>query len=128
MTQLAKQLMCIQMRSGVEIWVEKERVETLQDILTKITGSKFITFDDQTINTADIVGIFAANTMEAHTRRKNGQWQCSVRGEYHDRGEKCECVTEETEYKNLLTWKNRGVKLDTESERRLIVLQAKFKK
>ena len=87
MTKLAKQLLCVCMRNGVQLWHEKERIEKLQSILEKSTGHHFITFDDQTINTADIVGIFSADTMQDLNRRKNGQWQCHV-GTWHDKQNK----------------------------------------
>ena len=92
MTQLAKNLMCVQMRSGVEIWMEQVRVEKLQQVLRNITSHKFVDFDEQTINTADVVGVFNATSMDEHTRRKNGQWKCDS-GEWHDRGAKCECLS-----------------------------------
>jgi hypothetical protein len=91
-TAITKKLMCVQMRSGVEIWVEEERIQKLQTLLDRITGTKFITFDDQTINTADIVGIFLAPTMHDYTRRKNGEWKCQ-NNHWHGRGEKCNCLS-----------------------------------
>ena len=70
MNQLSKKLMCVQMRSGVEIWVEQEKSDRLQSILTGITSSKFVLFEGQTFNTADVVGVFSAETMSDLTRRK----------------------------------------------------------
>lgn len=96
MNELTKKLMCVQMRSGVEIWVEDGKAQRLQDALGMITQSKFIRFEDQTFNTADIVGVFEAKTMSDLTRRKNGEWQCQ-RGQWHGKGEKCECVALNTE-------------------------------
>ena len=90
--EITKNLMCIQMRSGVEIWMEQERAEKLQVVLQEITGSKFIRFDDQTINTADVVGVFSAANMADHTRRKNGEWKCQS-NIWHQRGEKCNCLS-----------------------------------
>jgi hypothetical protein len=88
---LTKKLMCVQMRSGVEIWVENDRAVLLQDILEKITMSKFVRFQDETFNTADVVGVFSAETMAEVTRRKNGAWKCQ-NGTWHDRDEKCACI------------------------------------
>ncbi len=88
--ELSKSLFCVSMRNGVEIWMEQDRIKKLQSILESISGTKFINFDDQTINTADLVGVFAAGTMEDHTRRKNGNWKCAYNF-WHDRGIKCEC-------------------------------------
>jgi len=90
MTQLSKALMCVQMRSGVEMWLEADKAEKLQEVLQGITGSKFIRHEGQTINTADIVGVFTAQTMADHTRRKNGQWKCA-KGAWHDKRQDCEC-------------------------------------
>lgn len=89
--ELTKSLVCIQMRSGVEVWIEANRADNVQATLQAITQSKFIKLDNQTLNTADIVGVFQASTMEAATRRKNGQSQCKE-GSWHDKGEKCDCL------------------------------------
>lgn len=94
MQELSKNLYCIQMRSGVEIWEEKDKVEKLQQVLSTIKSSTFIHFEDQTINSADIVGIFRAETMSDYTTRKNGGWKCK-NGEWHSKGEKCECISRE---------------------------------
>jgi len=90
MNELSKNLMCVQMRSGVEIWLEAEKAETLQKALQGITQSKFVMHEGQTINTADIVGVFFADTMSDHTRRKNGEYQCP-KGTWHTRNQKCDC-------------------------------------
>lgn len=84
--EVSKNLRCILMRSGVEIWAEQEKVATLENILKNLTESKFIGVEGQTINTADISGIFDARAMEEKTRRKNGQWQDND-GDWHNRGE-----------------------------------------
>lgn len=107
MTQLTKNLMCIQMRSGVELWVEGDRVATLQRMLETMSGHKFVNFDNQSINTADVVGIFSASTMEDMKRRKNGQWQCASQT-WHDRGAKCECLP--LEDKKLITSREEAIK------------------
>lgn len=91
MNELSKNLMCISIRNGVELWVEAERVQILQRMLETMVGHKFINFDNQSINTADVVGIFSAETMEDMKRGKNGQWRCRT-GTWHDKYEKCTCV------------------------------------
>lgn len=95
MQELSKNLYCIQMRSGVEIWEEKDKVEKLQQVLSSIKSSTFIHFEDQTINSADIVGIFRAETMSDYSTRKNGSWKCK-QGEWHSKGEKCECLSNQS--------------------------------
>lgn len=94
MNEISKKLMCVQMRSGVEIWVEAEKAERLQDILEHLNQHKFIRFEDQTFNTADVVGVFTASSMSDLTRRKSGAWKCQ-HGEWHDKGEKCGCIGRE---------------------------------
>lgn len=90
MNEVSKSLLCVSMRNGVEMWVEKEKAEKLQEALQRITQSKFIRYEGQTVNTADIVGIFDASTMADLTRRKNGQWKCK-KGEWHESRQDCDC-------------------------------------
>lgn len=90
MNEISKNLMCVQMRSGVEVWLESDRATNLQTTLLNITGSKFIKIDDQIVNTADIVGLFNPKTMADHTHRKNGKWQCSF-NTWHQKNDTCGC-------------------------------------
>lgn len=82
--------MCICMRIGTQLWVERDRVAHLQQLLQQSIGQIFVSFENQTINTADIAGTFSAETMGELTMRKNGTWQCSF-SEWHKRGEDCNC-------------------------------------
>jgi len=82
--ELSKQLMCVSLRNGVELWLENDRVDTLKKILIADKGSKFIMLDNEVINTADIVGIFEAKTMEDVIRRRNGQ--ININGKWYERG------------------------------------------
>lgn len=90
MTELAKQQYIIMMRSGIEKRIDIKTTQRLQKVLQKLETHMFVVIDDElqeTVNTADITGIFAPQTVEAHLRRKRGQWQASD-GSWHDRGEK----------------------------------------
>jgi len=90
MKELSKNLKCIVLRNGIEIWKEEER---LNDLIKKLSFNQkvgFIKIDGELINSADIIGIFSGQTMEDYTRRKNGQWKCKY-GNWHDKGEKCNC-------------------------------------
>ena len=89
MTELTKNLFCILIRGGVEIWREHSEIKKLQELLSAINKSTFVHFGDMTINTADIVGVFDAKTIALHTERKNGRWQCESNF-WHERFEKCE--------------------------------------
>lgn len=84
MNELSKNLKCICLRNGVELWIESERLEKLN----LENAGRFLKIDEEIINTADIVGIFTAQTMEEKTRRKNGDWQCKW-GYWHIRKEEC---------------------------------------
>lgn len=90
MNELSKNLKCIRTKSGIEIWVESERAQNLQDILENLKNHFFVAYEDQTINTAEIEGIFTAKTMDEYTRRRNGEWKCQ-KGEWHTKREKCDC-------------------------------------
>jgi hypothetical protein len=80
--------MCICMRAGAQLWVERDRVANLQPLLQQSTGHIFVSFGNQTINTADIVGIFGAEAIGELTMRKNGKWRCGF-SEWHKRGDDC---------------------------------------
>lgn len=87
-TELSKNLICIQVRSGVEIWVEKERAEVLVGMLTAPNPPQFLKYEGRIINRADIVGVFTAQDMEECTRRKNGQWKCPFNF-WHEKKQEC---------------------------------------
>lgn len=90
MNNLSVGLVCIAMRNGVEVWIEKQKLVELEKILGGIKQSTFLGIEGRTINTADIVGIFTPEDMESNTRRRRGEWQCS-HGAWHGKNEKCEC-------------------------------------
>lgn len=83
--EISKNLVCVLMRGGVEVWIEKEKLEPLIDLLEK---KRFVKVEDRIINTADISGIYPASDLEDMKRRKNGEWQCKW-GHWHNRGEVC---------------------------------------
>ena len=91
MTELSKNLVCILMRSGVEIWVEADRAESLKKQIEGASSSMFVRYEEQFINTADISGIYTANVMGDLTRKKNGEYKCSF-NKWHSRQTKCECA------------------------------------
>lgn len=92
MNEITKNLKCLMLRNGVEIWAEAIRFDNLSANLQGSQKIGFVKIDDNLVNAADIVGIFTPEAMEALTRRKNGQWKCSY--EYwHDRNNRCDCAT-----------------------------------
>lgn len=100
-TELSKNLVCIMIRNGPQIWVEKARAENMIAILASPNAPKFVKYEDRLINSADVVGIYTAGDMEDYTRLRNGGWKCN-KGEWHDRGTKCACWTEEQQWKRKL--------------------------
>lgn len=88
--ELSTNLMCVQFRSGVEIWLEKDRADKLQKVLLE-GKNQFIEYDGQVLNRADIVGVFDANTMVEATKRKNGEWKCN-KGVWHQKFQDCGCT------------------------------------
>lgn len=96
MNDLAKNLRCLILRNGVEIWKEHERLENLSKELVGGQRVGFIRIDDELVNAADIVGIFTPQTMDELTKRKNGYWKCES-GKWHARLKKCECANDTKE-------------------------------
>ncbi len=88
---LSKNLMCVRTRSGIEFWMEKENARLFQDILKGLTQSTFLEIEGESVNTADLEGVFSAGRIEILTRHKNGQWKCKF-GIWHERSERCDCV------------------------------------
>lgn len=82
-TEVSKNLMCICIRGGIEIWVEKEKID---QIIKLWEERKIFTIEGNVINPADISGIFDPLVMEERTRRKNGQWK-GEDGDWHNRGD-----------------------------------------
>lgn len=87
MNEVSKELRCILTRHGVEIWVEKDRIDGIAKALEE---AKILTVDGEILATSEIAGIFTPQRMEDYKRVKAGQWKCSKNG-WHDKGQKCEC-------------------------------------
>lgn len=88
--EVSKNIKCICIRNGVEVWADEDFVERLSAKLEGLSGHAFIRFEGRLLNTADITGIFTAQDMEEVTRRKNGQWKCN-HNNWHYRKEECDC-------------------------------------
>lgn len=99
--ELSKNLMCILVRGGIEIWLEEGKARRFQQILQNTNGD-FIEIGGESINRRDITGVFKATTMEDATRRKNGQWKCKY-NTWHSKGEECHCA-ELQRYKTFKTY------------------------
>ena len=86
--QLTDKIYCLVINNGAEIWLNEQQQQWFNKILLSITGSKYIEFEGEMINTAYIVGIFKAETMRTKERSKRGEWQCSF-NYWHERDQKC---------------------------------------
>ena len=104
MNDITKNLMCIKMMSGVEIWVEKDKAQKLINLLGT-TQTKFVEIENEMINSANVEGVFTPLTMADYTHRKNGEWKCE-KGKWHEKFKKCECVP--TNEKGEIFVKGRG--------------------
>lgn len=93
MNDIAKLQKCLLIRAGIEIWLDEEKWNKLEILLSadKNKLPKFVNLEGRFVNVADIVGIFKPSDLEEKTRRLNGQWRCKY-GEYHDRGDICNCL------------------------------------
>jgi len=83
--QLTKELMCILIMGGPQIWIERDKLPQLKQL---IEAKKTFEFEGELINPSNISGVFNAKTMEEVTRRKNGQWKCDY-GFWHKKFEEC---------------------------------------
>lgn len=90
MNELSKDLLCIYMRFGLEIWVERERALKFYALLGQPNAPQFTEIDGNLVNRADVAGVFTAASMDEFRRRKNGEWKC-YRGTWHEKRVECNC-------------------------------------
>lgn len=83
--EISKNLMCICIRGGIEIWIEEEKLEPLVQM---IKSKELIRIGKSVINPVDISGIFTAPEMEDRNRRKNGQYKCQ-HNFWHEKFDQC---------------------------------------
>lgn len=101
--EIAKEQKCIVMRNGIEIWTDADKASRFQKDWESNAVRGAVGFEGRSLNTADLLGVFFPCDMEDLRRRKNFQWKCQ-HGTWHDRQEKCECVSsEQKELNDLLS-------------------------
>ena len=94
--------MCILMRNGIRKWLDVEQSKKFRNFLHDMEGTKFIGIGGETINTADILGVFYPKTLEALWHEKRGDWQCSSCGKWLQRSESaCSDCLRKKMYPNL---------------------------
>jgi hypothetical protein len=92
--ELAKEQMCILMRNGIEIWIDKEKALRFgEDWVGGLKAAVLI--DGRYLNSVDITGVFTPQDLEDLKRAKQGQWKCD-KGHWHGKGEDCRCGWEST--------------------------------
>ena len=85
MNEISKELKCVVIRGGIELWVEADKIEQLASAIER---GGLLRIDGNLANAKDVVGVYDAKVMEEVTRRKNGQWKCES-GYWHNRNEEC---------------------------------------
>ena len=96
MTYISRNLMCIKLRNGIDLWIENDRADKLKDMLMN-GDNKFIEMDGDIFNRADIMGIFSSKSLEDYNRKTAGQWKCA-QSVWHNRGERCACGVQFEEF------------------------------
>lgn len=82
---------CVQIRSGVEIWVTEPGAKDLMRQLDAPNPRQYLNVNGEQFNRADYVGCFKPESIEAANRRKNGEYVCGS-GKWHEKREKCDCL------------------------------------
>ena len=90
-TELTRQLKCVVLNGGVEMWVDEDQAAKVEDAIQG--GIKFIKIHGELINTFNVVGVFNAATMSDKIRRRNGDWQCNHGNWWKKADSKCGCET-----------------------------------
>lgn len=92
-TEIVKAQKVIVMKSGMSIFIEAERAAVAEGILASGSGHRFLQIDDQTINSAEIEGIYGPEQYDEIQRVKRGEYKCRW-GKWHMRREECSCGKE----------------------------------
>ena len=82
---------CVLLRGGEEFWMEAGKAETLSRAIQDNTAPKFVKFEEDMFNVADITGIFTPTMMAERSKIKRGLWRCEAAGVWHKKFEECEC-------------------------------------
>lgn len=86
-TELTKNLHCVLLKNGIEIWMDVDRVENLKHLMEV---SAYVELDGSVVSTKEISGIYTPEHMDSYEKTKSGMFKCS-KGNWHDKGQKCDC-------------------------------------
>jgi len=83
----------ILMKSGMPIWIRKKESDQLQPHLAGLSAHGFVRLErlDQTVNTANVDGVYTPQQYVVLTRIKKGEWICEYR-RFHSKNQECECA------------------------------------
>jgi hypothetical protein len=88
---LTKNLKCLLIRGGIEIWLEADELAQITLVLEKLAGKQtFLALKGRIINTFEIQGIFTPEDMANKERIRKGLHRCE-HGKWWKRGEDCDC-------------------------------------
>jgi hypothetical protein len=78
MKKKSKNLKCILLSNGMEIWEDADKLRGLIHILVNRTGDGFLNIDDgwednNIVNSAQIVGIFTEDTIKNKIKNQKGR-------------------------------------------------------
>lgn len=92
MTQeITKKQNIILMKSGLVLWVDKDRTDNLSTILESGSGHRFVKIDGRMINSAEMEGVYTPFEFEELQKIKQGYTMC-VYKKWHARKEVCDCA------------------------------------
>lgn len=93
MSKIAPLQKCLLMRNGSEIWLPREKVDTLESACIAGSAPRWVKLTDaagRTINTADISEFLTPEQADERHRQKLGEWKCQY-NQWHGRRDRCEC-------------------------------------
>lgn len=86
--EIQNKMVCVLMKSKVEIWVDEAKGQKLMDLLMAKTKIQFLQLGEEVINVNAIEGVFNPETVATMKRVKRGDWQCEYKY-FHERREEC---------------------------------------
>ena len=88
--KLATEQMCLFMRNGAEIWVDKAKAEQIAETLLANKVERFFKVEGRMVNIAELVGILTPADVHDIQQVRRGQWKCKY-NHWHERNGTCEC-------------------------------------
>lgn len=89
-SEITKEQMCIFMRSGVEIWLDKEKAEKLMADMENGRIEKFFRVEGRLVNVVEMVGILTPADVRDIQQVRRGMWKCKY-NIWHSKNDHCEC-------------------------------------